>query len=87
MLLDPVIQIFSYSLRPIAPFSWLGLNVSALDVLAAFRLCIALRQMREILHKQHVSKHGKATMEESSFIRSVSTTLTVVYGGETMTGE
>lgn len=85
-VLTPFIRVFDYTLQPIIPSTWFGLNVSTLDVFAAFRLCLALRQMREILHKQHVSKHGRDAVEDTSFVRRMLVTLTVVYGGETMSG-
>jgi hypothetical protein len=85
-VLTPVIHVFDYTLQPIIPFAWFGLNVTTLDVLAAFRLGLALRQMREILHKQHVSKHGTDAVEDTSFVRRMAVTLTVVYGGEIMSG-
>jgi hypothetical protein len=89
-LLTPIVQIFNYTLQPIAPFTWFNLSLSTLDVVAAFRLCIVLRQIKEDLYSQHVSKHSKLgvvpVVEPKSFARDVSTTLTVVYGGELMTG-
>jgi len=85
-LVTPVIRIFDYTLQPIITFAWFSLNVSILDILAAFRLGLALRQMREILHEQHVSKHGTNAVEDTSFVRKMVLTLTVVYGGEIMSG-
>jgi len=84
-LLTPVIQIFNYALQPIAPFTWFNLSISTLDVVAAFRLCIVLRQIKESLYNQHVSNKGPASVEPKAFARDISTTLTVVYGGEVMT--
>jgi hypothetical protein len=80
-LFYPLIQVFRYVLQPIAPFTWFGLSISTLDVVAAFRLCLALRQIRESTYAKHLSsKAGPA--EEKSFIKNLSTTLLVVYGGE-----
>ncbi|KAJ7461521.1 hypothetical protein FB451DRAFT_1095822 [Mycena latifolia] len=84
-LLTPIIQVFNYTLQPVAPFTWFNLSISTLDVVAAFRLCIVLRQIKESLYHQHVSKNGAASIEPKAFARDVSTTLTVVYGGEVMT--
>ncbi|CAA7265301.1 unnamed protein product [Cyclocybe aegerita] len=81
-LLTPLVEIFRYTLQPVAPFTWFGLPVSALDVVATVRLCIVLRQIREIMLKQHVSTKGAGPVEEKSFVKSVSTTWLVVYGGE-----
>ncbi|KAJ3728557.1 hypothetical protein C8R42DRAFT_654097 [Lentinula raphanica] len=84
-LLSPVVSVFSYALEPIAPFTWFGLRISTLDVVAAFRLCLVLRQIREDLYRKHVKIHGHTSVEARSFIRSASTALTVVFGGEALT--
>ncbi|KAF8810066.1 hypothetical protein BYT27DRAFT_7162124 [Phlegmacium glaucopus] len=81
-LLSPLIQVFRYSLQPIAPFTWFGLGISTLDVVAAFRLCIALRQLRDSLCAKHLSSKSAGPAAENSFIKSLSATLIVVYGGE-----
>ena len=90
VLLQSLAFLFQWSLQPIAPFTWFGFSVSSLDVIAAFRLCLALRQLREGLYAEYLAKNTKATentlkFEEKSFGKDLSTTLTVVYGGETMT--
>lgn len=85
-LFAPLIAAFQYSLQPIAPFTWLGYGISTLDVVAAFRLCIILRQIKESLYARHVSTKGTNNVEAPSFMKNLSTTLTVVYGGEAMTG-
>ncbi|KAJ6531286.1 hypothetical protein B0H19DRAFT_1191073 [Mycena capillaripes] len=84
-LLTPTIQVYNYTLQPVAPFTWFNLSISTLDIVAAFRLCIVLRQIKESLYQQHVSKNGAASVAPKSFARDISTTLTVVYGGEVMT--
>lgn len=86
LLVSPLIQVFQYALQPIAPFTWFGLGISSLDVVAALRLCIVLRQIRESLYAQHVSTKGQGSVENKSFVKDLSTTLTVIYGGEAMTG-
>ncbi|KAK7037466.1 hypothetical protein VNI00_010958 [Paramarasmius palmivorus] len=78
----PIVEAFRYLLQPVAPFTWFGLSFSTLDVVAAFRLCIALRQIREDLLRKHVKVHGHTAVEVHSFARSAATALTVVYGGE-----
>ncbi|KAJ7940223.1 hypothetical protein B0H13DRAFT_3238 [Mycena leptocephala] len=83
-LLTPIIQVYNYTLQPVAPFTWFNLPISTLDVVAAFRLCIVLRQIKESLYQQHVSKNS-AAVTPKSFARDVASTLTVVYGGEVMT--
>ncbi|KAJ7112403.1 hypothetical protein C8R43DRAFT_1091484 [Mycena crocata] len=86
-LLTPIIHVFNYTLQPVAPFTWFNLSISTLDVVAAFRLCIVLRQIKESLYHQHVHvfKKDVKSIEPRSFARDLSTTLTVVYGGEVMT--
>lgn len=94
-LLKPLIYTFRWSLQPIAPFTWFGLGISALDVVATARLCLGLRQLRESLYAEHVAKKGakaatktKSNLEiEKSFVKDISTTLTVAYGGEAMAGK
>jgi hypothetical protein len=81
-LLAPLVELFRYSLQPIAPFTWLGWGISTLDVVATVRLCIALRQIREIMFKQHVSTRATGQVEAASFVKKSATTLLVVYGGE-----
>ncbi|KAG7086486.1 hypothetical protein E1B28_002436 [Marasmius oreades] len=83
-IVTPAIEAFRYLLQPIAPFIWFGLPISTLDVAAAFRLCIVLRQFREDLYRKHVKVHGHTSVESRSFSRSALTALTVVFGGEVM---
>ncbi|KAJ4475747.1 hypothetical protein J3R30DRAFT_590185 [Lentinula aciculospora] len=82
--LSPVAGIFNYVLEPIAPFTWFDLRISTLDIVAAFRLCLVLRQIREDLYRKHVKQHGHTSVEARSFVRSASTALTVVFGGEAL---
>ena len=89
-LLQSLVFLFRWSLQPIAPFTWFGLSVSSLDVIAAFRLCLALRQLREGLYNEYLANNPKAAtktheFEGKSFTKDLLTTLTVVYGGEAMT--
>jgi hypothetical protein len=77
----PLIHVFRYILEPIPPFDWFGLPITTLDVVAAFRLCFALRQFRESTYAKHLSSKA-GPVEEKSFIKNLSTTLLVVYGGE-----
>ena len=85
-LLAPIVQLFRYSLEPIAPFTWLGWSISTLDVAATIRLCVVLRQLREVMFKEHVSVQGSKGVEEVSFVKKVATTWLVVYGGEAVAG-
>lgn len=85
-LVSPFIEVYRYTLQPIAPFTWFGLGISTLDIVATFRLCLILRQIKEQLYKQHVSTNGLKGVEGKSFVKSLTTTLTVVYGGEAVIG-
>ena len=80
-LFYPLIHVFRYILEPIAPFTWFGLPITTLDVVAAFRLCFALRQLRETTHSRYLSSRA-GPVEGKSYIKNLSTTLLVVYGGE-----
>jgi hypothetical protein len=59
-------------------------------LVAVFRLCIALRQMREKLHAKHcqrtVRENRLALAEERSFVRDACALLTIVFGGEAIIG-
>ena len=88
----PVVELYRYILQPIAPFTWFGLPISTLDVAATVRLCVALRQIREKLHRDYLAAKAKSgqpvetkELEERSFVRDAVTTLLVVYGGEAVT--
>lgn len=83
-VLSPFVAVFNYTLQPIAPFSWLGLGISTLDVVAAFRLCHALR---DLYKRQHVAVKGHNEVEDDSFVKRLATTLTVMYGGEASCGQ
>ncbi|KAF9453640.1 hypothetical protein P691DRAFT_657877 [Macrolepiota fuliginosa MF-IS2] len=85
LLVSPLVDVFRYALTPIAPFTWFGVGLSTLDIVATFRLCIILRQIREQLHAKHASVKGKAGVEDKSFVKAITTTLLVVYGGEAIT--
>ena len=90
-VVEPVAEFYRTILKPAQPFSSLaGMPITLLDLGAAFRLCLVLRQVRETLRERHELKvkAGVETrqMEERSFVREALTTLLVVYGGEVLTG-
>jgi hypothetical protein len=85
-MLSLLVELYRYALEPIPPFTWLGIGISTLDVVAITRLCVVLRQIREISMKEHVKSHGTKGIEQDSFVKKVATTLLVVYGGEAITG-
>ncbi|KAF8589670.1 hypothetical protein K439DRAFT_1612476 [Ramaria rubella] len=72
--------VYASLLTPVPLLSWLGAPISILDVLAAIRLCAAMRQIREAVPQGH-----NVQPEEGSFLKNYGATLTVVYGGEAFT--
>ena len=74
-----LVLMFNYILQPIPLLTSLGLVINTLDVIAAFRLCIALRQLKE--HKRNHSQN-----QDISFTRSLITVFVAVYGGEALMG-
>lgn len=87
LLISPFTEVFRYALTPIAPFTWFGVGLSTLDIVATFRLCIILRQIREQVQAKHVAVKGKGGLEDKSMVKAMVTTLLVVYGGEAITGK
>lgn len=87
LAISPIIEIFRWGLQPIAPFTWFGFQISTIDVVATFRLCLVLRQVREIMQATHVAKKSSEAIEEQSYAKRLATTLLVVYGGEALTGK
>ncbi|KAH8102951.1 hypothetical protein BXZ70DRAFT_985961 [Cristinia sonorae] len=85
LVVAPIVELYRYLLTPVAPFTWFGQSISTLDVLAIFRLCVVLRQIRQFYHLAHVASSNAAPVEPRSFVRDAAATLTVVYGGEAIT--
>ena len=85
-MLSLLVELYRYGLEPIPPFSWFGMGISSLDIVAMFRLCIVLRQIRELSMNEHIKSHGQKGVEEHSFVKKAATTLLVVYGGEAIVG-
>ncbi|KAK2460672.1 hypothetical protein APHAL10511_007142 [Amanita phalloides] len=83
-----VVNIYQYILQPVSLLSsFSSLPVNTLDVLAAFRLCLGMRQLREEQYRQHLARPGSTpkSVEDLSFVRNLMATLLVVYGGEAIT--
>ncbi|EJD06260.1 uncharacterized protein FOMMEDRAFT_119826 [Fomitiporia mediterranea MF3/22] len=87
--LSAIIHVYRLLLRPVAPFSWSGSSISTLDVSAALRLCVVLRQLREMTHQNHWKKRAsnneekkEEDIEQMSYVKCIAVTLVVVYGGE-----
>ncbi|KAG1723167.1 hypothetical protein EDD22DRAFT_934574 [Suillus occidentalis] len=88
MSLEPFTSLYRYALEPIAPFSWFGIKVCSIELVAALRLCTVLRQVREDLYAKHQRHAGDtpASVEERSFLRDACTSLTIKFGGEAIVG-
>lgn len=95
LALAPIVELYRWGLQPIAPFSWFGIQFSAIELAAAVRLCLVLRQVRELIAKAYndtqvdPSGEEKATalgpkFEEKSLVRDLAATLIVVHGGDTI---
>lgn len=84
-MLSFLVELYRYALEPIPPFTWLGVGISTLDVVAMIRLCIVLRQIRESSMNEYIKSQGKS-IEEASFLKKAAATLVVVYGGEAIIG-
>ncbi|KAH9048252.1 hypothetical protein EDB84DRAFT_295846 [Lactarius hengduanensis] len=96
--LAPIIAFYDYALQPVPALAWLGAPVSALDVAAALRLAVSLRQVRKLYYDQHVAKisatgsipeDGKKVgelTESRSRVRDLVATLVMVHGGEAISG-
>jgi len=88
MSLQPFVAIYRYALYPIAPFTWFGIKICSLELVAAFRLCMVLRQIKDVLRVKHERRVGgnNPPVEERSFLRDACTALLVKFGGEAIIG-
>lgn len=93
LALAPIVELYRWGLQPVAPFSWFGIQISTIEVAAAVRLCLILRQVRELIAKtynSHVAKEEEKVapdalapkLEEKSLVRDLAATLIVVHGGD-----
>ena len=60
LALAPIIELYRWGLQPAAPFSWFGIQISTIEVAAAVRLCLVLRQARELIAKAYKADAAKA---------------------------
>ena len=95
--LAPIFAVYKYALAPVGPLAWLGAPISALDLAAAFRLAVVLRQLREAFHREYASstsatengdhaQRARPAIESRARTRDFATTLVMVYGGEAVVG-
>ena len=61
LALAPIIELYRWGLQPVAPFSWFGIQISTIEVAAAVRLCLILRQVRELIAKAYKANVSQAT--------------------------
>ena len=61
LALAPIVELYRWGLQPVAPFSWFGIQIGAIDVAAAVRLCLVLRQVRELVAKTYKDHAAHAT--------------------------
>ena len=94
-LLASVIAFYGYTLQPVSALAWLGVPITPLDIAAAFRLALILRQLRELFHQQHLAKMSTSgqldnvpaqPLEQRSRVRDFAVTLVMVFGGEAVVG-
>ncbi|KAG2338580.1 hypothetical protein BDR05DRAFT_1042662 [Suillus weaverae] len=80
MSLQPFISLYRYALEPIAPFSWFGIKVCPIELVAALRFCTILRHIREDLYAKYQRRAG------ITLHLDLCTSLTIEFGGEAMIG-
>ena len=61
LALAPIVELYRWGLQPIAPFSWFGIQISTIEVAAAVRLCLIIRQVRELITKAYKAQAAQAT--------------------------
>ena len=65
LVLAPIVELYRWGLQPVSPFSWFGIQLSAIEVAAAIRLCLILRQVRELVAKTYKVHTVQATADLS----------------------
>jgi len=74
LALAPIIELYRWGLQPVALFSWFGIQISTIDVAAAVRLCLLLRQIRESVAKAKKAQVAQATAGVSEKEKAVAIT-------------
>ncbi|SRR6266404_634980 len=62
-LLASIIAFYDYALQPVSALAWIGDPIPILDVAAAVRLAVILRQAREYFHNEHLAKASAASRQ------------------------
>lgn len=96
--LASIVAFYDYALQPVSALAWVGDPISTLDIAAAFRLALILRQVRELFHNEHLTKSSSAPRQEKNNavqadppeqrgrVRDLATTFLMVFGGEAVVG-
>jgi len=74
LALAPIVELYRWGLQPIAPFSWFGIRISTIEVAAAVRLCLILRQARELISKGYRPQVAQTTTSAPEKEKAVVTT-------------
>ena len=95
----PIIAFYDYALQPIPALASVGVPISALDIAGGLRLALILRQVRELFHKEHMSKNIRAKngqlenvlgpvvpAERRSCVRNFAASFLMVFSGEAIVG-
>ena len=67
LVLAPIVELYRWGLQPVAPFSWFGIQFSTIELIAAIRLCLILRQVRELIakaYKAHATQPTEGASEK-----------------------
>ncbi|KAH9063794.1 hypothetical protein EDB83DRAFT_2383149 [Lactarius deliciosus] len=86
--LASIVAFYDYALQPVSALAWVGDPISILDIAAAFRLALILRQVRELFHNEHIAKRSSKNgqnvdlPEQRSRVRDLVTNFIMVFGGE-----
>jgi len=65
LALAPIVELYRWGLQPAVPFSWFGIPISTIEVAAAVRLCLILRQARELIARAYKAQAAQATVGAS----------------------
>jgi len=65
LALAPIVELYRWGLQPAIPFSWFGIQINTIEVAAAVRLCLILRQARELIARDYKAHAAQATVGAS----------------------
>jgi hypothetical protein len=93
--LASIVAFYDYALQPVSALAWVGVPITPLDIAAAFRLALILRQLRGLFRQHHLAKMSTSSqvknapvepLEHRSRVRDFTATLVMVFGGEAVVG-